>query len=173
MMVSVSVRYGISVYVNIFVFKQKTAYEMRISDWSSDVCSADLTEAGDDLVEDEDAPLSGGELAEPLEEGLVGQEGSDVVRNRFEDDRGDLVGVSLVQSPHRVEIVELRDERRVQGVVEDAGRQRIARVGALGGRCDVGGDSVVPPVDASLEIPQVLRSEEHTSELQSLMRISY
>src|SRR3546814_11351996 len=26
----------------IFVFKQKTAYEMRISDWSSDVCSSDL-----------------------------------------------------------------------------------------------------------------------------------
>src|SRR3546814_1775934 len=32
------------VYVVIFVFffKQKTAYEMRISDWSSDVCSSDL-----------------------------------------------------------------------------------------------------------------------------------
>src|SRR3546814_15935071 len=28
-----------------FFFKQKTAYEMRISDWSSDVCSSDLTEA--------------------------------------------------------------------------------------------------------------------------------
>src|SRR3546814_9878803 len=27
-----------------FVFKQKTAYEMRISDWSSDVCSSDLLE---------------------------------------------------------------------------------------------------------------------------------
>src|SRR3546814_5717319 len=26
----------------IFCFKQKTAYEMRISDWSSDVCSSDL-----------------------------------------------------------------------------------------------------------------------------------
>src|SRR3546814_5780086 len=26
-----------------FVFKQKTAYEMRISDWSSDVCSSDLS----------------------------------------------------------------------------------------------------------------------------------
>src|SRR3546814_2317975 len=26
-----------------FCFKQKTAYEMRISDWSSDVCSSDLT----------------------------------------------------------------------------------------------------------------------------------
>src|SRR3546814_12100653 len=28
----------------IFFFKQKTAYEMRISDWSSDVCSSDLCE---------------------------------------------------------------------------------------------------------------------------------
>src|SRR3546814_16224117 len=29
----------------IFFFKQKTAYEVRISDWSSDVCSSDLTGA--------------------------------------------------------------------------------------------------------------------------------
>src|SRR3546814_9052208 len=28
--------------VGFFFFKQKTAYEMRISDWSSDVCSSDL-----------------------------------------------------------------------------------------------------------------------------------
>src|SRR3546814_7224756 len=28
----------------VFFFKQKTAYEMRISDWSSDVCSSDLCE---------------------------------------------------------------------------------------------------------------------------------
>src|SRR3546814_4673724 len=28
-----------------FFFKQKTAYEMRISDWSSDVCSSDLASA--------------------------------------------------------------------------------------------------------------------------------
>src|SRR3546814_7183357 len=28
--------------LRLFVFKQKTAYEMRISDWSSDVCSSDL-----------------------------------------------------------------------------------------------------------------------------------
>src|SRR3546814_5730825 len=27
---------------SVFLFKQKTAYEMRISDWSSDVCSSDL-----------------------------------------------------------------------------------------------------------------------------------
>src|SRR3546814_2803796 len=30
------------VYFSFFFFKQKTAYEMRISDWSSDVCSSDL-----------------------------------------------------------------------------------------------------------------------------------
>src|SRR3546814_5582383 len=29
-----------------FFFKQKTAYEMRISDWSSDVCSSDLGDPG-------------------------------------------------------------------------------------------------------------------------------
>src|SRR3546814_4155593 len=28
--------------MDVFFFKQKTAYEMRISDWSSDVCSSDL-----------------------------------------------------------------------------------------------------------------------------------
>src|SRR3546814_9527163 len=33
---------GIVVYFLFFFFKQKTAYEMRISDWSSDVCSSDL-----------------------------------------------------------------------------------------------------------------------------------
>src|SRR3546814_1445525 len=30
----------------VFFYKQKTAYEMRISDWSSDVCSSDLGMAG-------------------------------------------------------------------------------------------------------------------------------
>src|SRR3546814_8477032 len=34
-------------YVFVFFFKQKTAYEMRISDWSSDVCSSDLFGGGD------------------------------------------------------------------------------------------------------------------------------
>src|SRR3546814_10500180 len=30
------------IHASFFFFKQKTAYEMRISDWSSDVCSSDL-----------------------------------------------------------------------------------------------------------------------------------
>src|SRR3546814_17960338 len=33
-------------WFSFFCFKQKTAYEMRISDWSSDVCSSDLVFAG-------------------------------------------------------------------------------------------------------------------------------
>src|SRR3546814_8608856 len=52
--------------VVFFFFKQKTAYEMRISDWSSDVCSSDLDEAeacflcldpafGEEAVNDESA----------------------------------------------------------------------------------------------------------------------
>src|SRR3546814_4807453 len=34
----------------IFFFKQKTAYEMRISDWSSDVCSSDLRRERVDVI---------------------------------------------------------------------------------------------------------------------------
>src|SRR3546814_7918583 len=42
-----------------FFFKQKTAYEMRISDWSSDVCSSDLYVPGADPHDD------GAEAADP------------------------------------------------------------------------------------------------------------
>src|SRR3546814_5981264 len=38
-----------SVCLFFFFFKQKTAYEMRISDWSSDVCSSDLFVGDEDL----------------------------------------------------------------------------------------------------------------------------
>src|SRR3546814_15127570 len=34
--------FGVLCFSFFFFFKQKTAYEMRISDWSSDVCSSDL-----------------------------------------------------------------------------------------------------------------------------------
>src|SRR3546814_3127913 len=34
--------YLVLCFAIVFFFKQKTAYEMRISDWSSDVCSSDL-----------------------------------------------------------------------------------------------------------------------------------
>src|SRR3546814_7806737 len=55
----------------VFFFKQKTAYEMRISDWSSDVCSSDLgPRRGLDLHEllgSEDEGHLVGEAAEPVD----------------------------------------------------------------------------------------------------------
>src|SRR3546814_5928594 len=39
-------RFLLMVLDSVFFFKQKTAYEMRISDWSSDVCSSDLIGTG-------------------------------------------------------------------------------------------------------------------------------
>src|SRR3546814_1716538 len=41
--------------VFVFFFKQKTAYEMRISDWSSDVCSSDLLKITSSNTEQEEA----------------------------------------------------------------------------------------------------------------------
>src|SRR3546814_3998618 len=39
-----------------FFFKQKTAYELRISDWSSDVCSSDLDAGGEAVLTAPDLP---------------------------------------------------------------------------------------------------------------------
>src|SRR3546814_5214581 len=49
--------------VLFFFFKQKTAYEMRISDWSSDVCSSDLIPVG--------LQGCGGQSAQPSGEGTI------------------------------------------------------------------------------------------------------
>src|SRR3546814_2046378 len=109
---------------------------MRISDWSSDVCSSDL------LVQQRDRAV--GDARDAL-----------VVQRRLE-----VVGVDVV-----VELLHVGDEL-------------IAECRALlGGR----GRPVLPRGDLAVGVervlrrhPQVLlRSEEHTSELQSLMRISY
>src|SRR3546814_9665868 len=53
----------------VFCFKQKTAYEMRISDWSSDVCSSDLA------TERKDA-------AQLLASGLRSARSEAIMRNR-------------------------------------------------------------------------------------------
>src|SRR3546814_12583523 len=45
--------------VMFFFVKQKTAYEMRISDWSSDVCSSDLFVLPEVQIDDEVATLPG------------------------------------------------------------------------------------------------------------------
>src|SRR3546814_7605538 len=43
-----------------FFFKQKTAYEMRISDWSSDVCSSDLPGTGPGRLQSQDGLKAAG-----------------------------------------------------------------------------------------------------------------
>src|SRR3546814_3829515 len=48
------------VVLMFFFFKQKTAYEMRISDWSSDVCSSDLQHFITDELGDAVIDLAGG-----------------------------------------------------------------------------------------------------------------
>src|SRR3546814_14973534 len=50
----------------LFFFKQKTAYEMRISDWSSDVCSSDLEHEA--VADDADVLAAAEDLAQAAEE---------------------------------------------------------------------------------------------------------
>src|SRR3546814_4690876 len=60
--------------LHFFFFKQKTAYEMRISDWSSDVCSSDLLIATSNPFERllPDAPADGNDLNPLLQDfGLI------------------------------------------------------------------------------------------------------
>src|SRR3546814_4873752 len=111
----------------VFFFKQKTAYEMRISDWSSDGCSSDLHERGEQLA-------------------------AVVVRERHE-------------RPHQQELQLLR--------VGQAGEQVVRVDPGLAGRDDVAGGISRLGALRSAGGAGIARSEEHTSELQSLMRISY
>src|SRR3546814_6655340 len=114
-----------------FFFKQKTAYEMRISDWSSDVCSSDLcrTHRRDDAAH----------LA--VRAGLAGL--------------GQLVAAEL-------EHLVARDLRIIGREVARLLALEMMRLGL--------------PVRLDRQMAAAAtrrRSEEHTSELQSLMRISY
>src|SRR3546814_2150690 len=88
----ICVLYLFCLCIFFFFFKQKTAYEMRISDWSSDVCSSDL-ERG----------LPGRDLLVELERVLAGDH---VHPRRI---RVDLVGLGRVG----IVVVDRSEERRV------------------------------------------------------------
>src|SRR3546814_9640557 len=109
--------------VVFFFFKQKTAYEMRISDWSSDVCSSDL-------AEDQHRALR---LFQDLRESSIpfGNRGQ-----RLRPGAEVVVGIGKVDR--------LADQADAEVALQEA-----------------------------LAQPGVHRSEEHTSELQSLIRITY
>src|SRR3546814_944637 len=69
---------------DFFFFKQKTAYEMRISDWSSDVCSSDLDDGLDRrLIDDRLLPGAEPGGADDVDHlGLGGQRGVAAGRRR-------------------------------------------------------------------------------------------
>src|SRR3546814_6894618 len=72
--------------INVFFFKQKTAYEMRISDWSSDVCSSDLRarRVGDGWrAELGEEKMSAAVIVNRSEERRVGKECVSTCRSRW------------------------------------------------------------------------------------------
>src|SRR3546814_5745771 len=125
-----------------FFFKQKTAYDMRISDWSSDVCSSDL-DAGsaDDYHKLVDA-LGG--LSERITVCYLA-----TAPHLFASICTHLAGVGLNHANVRV-------------VLEKPLGHDLAS-----------SDAINAEVGHHFPENQIYRSEEHTSELQSLMRISY
>src|SRR3546814_6905238 len=145
---------------------------MRIRDWSSDVCSSDLLASGDAVrlqlggVQD-DADLAGNAAAaldrrharhgqQPLRHRIVDIPGQLLQRHvgRFGAEIGDRPAVD-------VDAADLRLQYSLWQVAADLVDGVLHIVdGAVAGRSD-------------LDLHIGVRSEEHTSELQSLMRISY
>src|SRR3546814_3845008 len=126
----------------VFFFKQKTAYELRISDWSSDVCSSDLKMKkliGDELKED---------------------------AKKYGDDRR----CAINARPPAAALVttEILPAEPVTVVLSKAGWIRAGK----GHELDPTALSYKSGDEFAYAV-QGKRSEEHTSELQSLMRISY
>src|SRR3546814_9321716 len=130
------------IYVFFFI-KQKTAYEMRISDWSSDVCSSDLRNVR--LAEKNGRglrPVTQLVGVKPQVPGSLLDDAVQAARDPDDDLANEfLVLVGVLLAEYRVPVI----ERDLQVSFE--------------------------------EIEQFVllfpRSEEHTSELQSLMRISF
>src|SRR3546814_6837533 len=115
-------------FIFFFFFKQKTAYEMRISDWSSDVCSSDLL----------------ARAATTRELVLAGSSARPSQCNRLNTP----VSIAISTTPTTVKRAAWPINTRIASPT-------------------IGADDSVPMS------PCRHRSEEHTSELQSLMRISY
>src|SRR3546814_2366368 len=123
---------------------------MRISDWSSDVCSSDLNKLGirdDNILKGREAFFS-------------------VVRH------GELVVQRAAPATNAREYRELHNHL-FQDVYDWAGRFRtvdISKPGSTFARAHFIARSMEHEFK---QLPDLQRSEEHTSELQSLMRISY
>src|SRR3546814_6075413 len=126
-----------------FFFKQKTAYEMRISDWGSDVCSSDLTakagqRGGNREVARQDWAIAGG--------------------TRFFGES--LRSMSVAWRRSKIEMTHQHLSIATQCRLLSISRSSYYY-------------TPVPETEETLALMTEIRSEEHTSELQSLMRISY
>src|SRR3546814_829573 len=109
-----------------FFFKQKTAYEMRISDWSSDVCSSDLR----NQIEPHRLHVGGERAFAPeLAEAVAGAvEGRQIEEHAFLVADRDVGLADLVNHPlqRRIGVVRLgrSEERRVGKECVSTGRYR-------------------------------------------------
>src|SRR3546814_11840646 len=94
--------YECCIMINFFLFKQKTAYEMRISDWSSDVCSSDLRVATRETRLVNFVTNRRGRLVRPLSVILVadGDLGTLIGSDENTRSTGRLLGIA----PHRLSI---------------------------------------------------------------------
>src|SRR3546814_8489218 len=135
----------------IVFFKQKTAYEMRISDWSSDVCSYDLVAA-----------------ALPSKQDILKY----VAENPGKVGKREIARAFNIGPDDRLALKKLLRELTTDGEISQGHGKRMAPKGELPAvtlvdliRLNRDGDPVDRPVES--------RSEEHTSELQSLMRHPY
>src|SRR3546814_9773851 len=141
-----------------FFFKQKTAYELRISDWSSDVCSSDLYGNGRRAATTP-CVRRRRNLAE-----LHSCGGPQVTRRQFDENLFEraLLRMQLDESPV---------------ALGRGGGDRLARIGVLAAADQEATVAerarAIDAFDAGQLDRFRRRSEEHTSDLQSLMRISY
>src|SRR3546814_1635534 len=110
-------------FVVFFFFKQKTAYEMRISDWSSDVCSSDLIWASLRTSRPTTARARAGRIYALTEELFDPSTCTDPARWELEIAKlaAEVAGVELEKSKRTAELDETRrlmreaDEETTQG----------------------------------------------------------
>src|SRR3546814_8988195 len=139
----------------VFFFKQKTAYEMRIIDWSSDVCSSDLTLEGA-------GPYGSGWPSPRVAAGPFGVVSCDVVG------QGHIRAILAGQDGGRLKAMAFRHGETQLGAALLAARGRKLYVAGRVKRDDWGTRT---PADMPLDdAAWAGRSEDHTTELQSLMR---
>src|SRR3546814_2602661 len=145
-------------WLYVVVFKHKTAYDMRISDWSSDVCSSDLYGVVK-LLESEGISVEGQNVVIVGASNIVGKPMALMLMARDAT-----VAICHAKTRDLAQFTILADILVVAAGVPNLILPQMVKTGAI--VIDVGINRLP---DGSI----TGRSEEHTSELQSLMRISY